>query len=47
VKQILARSTIDKQKLTSKFAGIVTKIDNGFMVIKDQEPRVFEYVFGL
>ena len=46
-KQILARSTTDKQKLVSKFAWVITKIDNGLMVIKDIEPRVFEYVFGL
>ena len=47
VKQILARSTTDKQKLVSKFAWVITKIDNGVMIIKDIEPRVFEYVFGL
>ena len=46
-KQILARSTTYKQKLVSKFAWVITKIDNGLMVIKDIEPRVFEYVFGL
>ena len=40
-KQILARSTTDKQKLVSKFAWVITKIDNGLIVIKDIEPRVF------
>ena len=46
-KQILARSTTDKQKLTSTFPGEVKKINEGVITIKDKEPRVFEYSFDL
>ena len=46
-KQILARNTTDKQKLTSTFAGEVKKISDGMIIIKDVEPRVFEYKFDL
>ena len=46
-KQILARNTVDKQKLTSAFPGEVKKISDGMMIIKDVEPRVFEYSFNL
>ena len=46
-KQILARSTKDKQKLVSKFAWVIAKIEDWVITIKDKEPRVFEYIFGL
>ncbi|MCH2188408.1 DNA-directed RNA polymerase subunit beta' [Candidatus Gracilibacteria bacterium] len=46
-KQILARSTVDKQKITSGFAGEVKKISDGVITIKDVENRVGEYVFDL
>ena len=46
-KQILARSTTDKQKVVSKFAGVVTKIKKWVILIKDKVPREFEYVFDL
>ena len=46
-KQILARSTKDKQKLTSKFAWEVKKIEDWVITIKDVENRVFEYSFEL
>jgi DNA-directed RNA polymerase subunit beta' len=44
-KQILARNTKEKQKVLSKFVGIVHKIDANCITIKDAEPRVFEYEF--
>ncbi len=46
-KQILARSNKDKQKLTSKFAWEVKRIDEWVIVIVDVEPRVFEYTFDI
>lgn len=46
-KQILARSTKDKQKLTSKFAGIVKSIEDGCIVIKDKDFRSYSYNFDL
>lgn len=44
-KQVLARSNIDKQKLLSRFAWVVQKIESWMIIIKDTEPRVFEYNF--
>ena len=46
-KQIIARNKAEKQRLTSKFAGRVTKIDNWVIEISDIEPRVYEYSFDL
>ncbi|USN59070.1 MAG: hypothetical protein H6767_03115 [Candidatus Peribacteria bacterium] len=46
-KQILARNKEEKQRLTSNFGGVVKKISDGMIVIKDVEPRVFEYRFEL
>ena len=46
-KQILARSTKDKQKLTADFPWEVKKVDEWVIVIKDLENRVFEYSFEL
>jgi len=46
-KQIIARNKSEKQRLTTKFAGKVTKIDNGIIEIVDEEPRVYEYSFDL
>jgi DNA-directed RNA polymerase subunit beta' len=46
-KQILARSTKDKQKLTSVFAWEVKKIEDGVITVKDVDARVFEYSFNL
>jgi len=46
-KQILARSTKEKQKLTSTFWGQVKKIEDWVITVKDVENRVFEYSFEL
>ena len=46
-KQILARSNKDKQKIVSKFAWKVKKIEDGLIVIVDVEPRVFEYTLDI
>ncbi len=46
-KQIIARSNKFKQKLTAKFAWEVKKIEDWLLVIKDVEPRVFEYSFDM
>jgi DNA-directed RNA polymerase subunit beta' len=46
-KQIIARNKTEKQRLTTLFAGKVTKIDNGIIEIVDQDPRVYEYTFDL
>lgn len=47
VKQIMARSNKDKQKIISKFAWEVKSITDGCIVIKDKENRSFEYSFDL
>ncbi len=46
-KQIIARSNKDKQKIFSSFSWEVKKIENGMIVIKDLENRVFEYTFEM
>ncbi len=46
-KQIIARNKEEKQKLVSDFAWIVKKVWEWFIVIKDTEPRVYEYNFEL
>ena len=46
-KQIIARNKAERQRLTSKFAGKVTKVENGVIEISDVEPRVYEYSFDL
>ena len=46
-KQIIARNKSEKQRLTTKFSGKVSKIDNGIIEIIDQEARVYEYPFDL
>jgi len=46
-KQILARNKKEKQRLTANFSGIVRKIGNGILVIRDEERRSFEYKFDL
>jgi DNA-directed RNA polymerase subunit beta' len=46
-KQILARSTKDKQKLISTFSWEVKKIEDGVITVKDVENRVFEYIFEM
>jgi len=46
-KQVIAKSNIDKQKLTSMFAWEVKKIEEGVVTIKDLETRVYEYTFDL
>ena len=46
-KQIIARNKAEKQRLTSAFAGRVTKVENGVIEISDIEPRVYEYSFDL
>ncbi len=47
VKQILARSTKDKQKLVSTFGWIIKSISDGVIVVKDKENKAFEYNFPL
>lgn len=44
-KQIIARSNLDKQKLISRFGWTIQKLEIWMIVIKDLEPRVFEYNF--
>jgi DNA-directed RNA polymerase subunit beta' len=46
-KQILARSTKDKQKLVSTFGWEVKKIEDGVITVRDIENRVFEYNFDM
>ncbi len=46
-KQIIARNKAEKQRLTTSFPWIVQKIDNWVIVIKDKEPRSYEYSFDL
>jgi len=46
-KQIIARNKSEKQRLTTAFPWIVKKIDNWVIVIKDKEPRSYEYTFDL
>ena len=46
-KQILARSTKDKQKLTSAFAWEVKKIEDWVITVVDVNHRVFEYSFDI
>ncbi|NVP17285.1 DNA-directed RNA polymerase subunit beta' [Candidatus Gracilibacteria bacterium] len=46
-KQVIAKSNIDKQKLTSNFAGEVKKIEEGVITIRDIETRSYEYNFDL
>lgn len=46
-KQIIARSTKDKQKITSKFAWEVKSVSEGCIIIKDLENREFEYNFDI
>ena len=47
VKQILARSNKDKQKITSRFAWEVKSISEWCIVIVDKENRSFEYSFDI
>ena len=46
-KQIIARNKAERQRLTTKFAGKVTKIDNGVIEVADIDPRSYEYAFDL
>jgi DNA-directed RNA polymerase subunit beta' len=46
-KQILAKSTIDKQKVVATYPWEIKKIGNGVIEIQDVEERVFEYTFDL
>lgn len=46
-KQIIARNKAEKQRITADFAWVVKKIEHGVIVIKDLEPRVYEYSFEL
>ena len=45
-KQILAKSTIDKSKITAKNPGIVDSISEWMIVVRDKEERVHEIVVG-
>ena len=46
-KQILARNKEEKQRITAKFPWVVKKIEDGMIVIKDVDNRVYEYNFEL
>ena len=46
-KQIIARNKAEKQRISTKFAWKVTKIDNWVIEISDTEHRVYEYSFDL
>ncbi|MDQ7009611.1 MAG: DNA-directed RNA polymerase subunit beta' [Candidatus Gracilibacteria bacterium] len=46
-KQIIARNKVERQRLTTKFAGRVTKVENGVIEISDIEYRVYEYSFDI
>lgn len=46
-KQLIAKSKVDKQKVTSNFPWIVKKIEAWVVVVKDMEKRVYEYNFEL
>lgn len=46
-KQVIAKSNIDKQKLTSNFAWEVKKIEEWVITIRDIETRSYEYNFDL
>jgi DNA-directed RNA polymerase subunit beta' len=39
-KQILAKSTVDKSKITAEYLGVVAKISDGVILIRDEVPRV-------
>ncbi len=42
-KQILAKSKESKVKITAEQEGVVTKIENGVITIRDEEPQTREY----
>gem|GEM_PF-3799535 len=42
-KQILAKSKEDKGKETALFPGIVKKIGEGYIIVKDEVPRITEH----
>ncbi|PZM81964.1 hypothetical protein DLH72_04665 [Candidatus Gracilibacteria bacterium] len=46
-RQIIARSSKDKQKIVSQFEGEVKSISDSVIVIKDTNNRSFEYIFDL
>jgi DNA-directed RNA polymerase subunit beta' len=46
-KQLLARSTKSKQKITSLYNWLVKKAVNWMIIIKDKDKRVFEYKFEI
>jgi len=46
-KQIIARNKAERQRLTTKFAWKVTKVENGVIEIVDVDYRVYEYSFDL
>ena len=46
-KQIIARNKAERQRLTTKFAWKVTKVENWVIEIVDVEHRVYEYSFDL
>lgn len=43
-KQILAFNPETKQKVTSQFSGIVSKVENGVIYVADSEAQTVEYV---
>lgn len=46
-KTILARNKKEKTRLVANFAGVVKKVSNGCIVIKDTEKRTYEYKLDL
>jgi len=46
-KQVVARNKKEKQRVTAAFPGVVKKAASGMVIIKDEEPRVFEYTFDV
>jgi len=46
-KQILAKNTKEKGRITASFSGEVKKISAGMIVIRDTEKRSYEYSFDL
>ncbi len=47
IKQVIAKSKVSKQKVTSSFAWIIKKVTTWMIIVKDKEKRNFEYTFEL
>jgi DNA-directed RNA polymerase subunit beta' len=46
-KQVLAKSTVDRQKVVASYSWEITKIGEWVIEVKDTEKRIFEYNFEL